>query len=151
MGEVCIQLNRFIPSSKRTCILLLYIILPSLIKIGQELFEIQLKFTQRHRHIHTDENNYLFKKKFLGQVIRTELFILAIKTQKNIEIKGIKILRLFLLWCKLIFDSRTNLFDLTTKDPEKLRTLIIMLQSSAIDVLAQISAIVSVYHTMAEL
>ena len=40
MDEVWILPDRFIPSLKGTCNLLLYIILPNFIKIGQELFEI---------------------------------------------------------------------------------------------------------------
>ena len=52
MAEVCVLLNRFIPSSKRIEILSFYIILPSFIKIGQELFEIiEVKI---HTHTHTD-------------------------------------------------------------------------------------------------
>ena len=56
------------------CILSLYIILPSFIEIGQELFEIievstqTQTDTQTHRHIHADENNTCPKTKFLGQV-----------------------------------------------------------------------------------
>ena len=75
MGEVCILLNRFNPSSKGTCILSFYTILPNFIKIGQELFEIIDKNTHTHthtlthRHIHADENNTCPKSKILGQVI----------------------------------------------------------------------------------
>ena len=50
MAEVCVLLNRFISSSKGTEILSLYIILPSFIKIGQELFEI----IEVNVHTHTD-------------------------------------------------------------------------------------------------
>ena len=74
MGEVCVLPNRFNPSSKGTCILSFYIIMPNFIKIGRELFEIiDIKiYTQTdrhtHRHIHADENNTCPKTKFLGQV-----------------------------------------------------------------------------------
>ena len=60
MGEVCILRNRFNSSSKGICILLFYIILPNLIKIGRELFElIDIKThrqtdRQTDRHTHTD-------------------------------------------------------------------------------------------------
>ena len=66
-----VLLDRFIPSLKGTCILLLYIILPSFIKIGQELFEmIEVNTqTQTDRQKHADENNTCPKTKFLGQVI----------------------------------------------------------------------------------
>ena len=59
-----------IPSLKATCLLSLYIILPSFIKIGQELFEIIDIKTDTHtdRHIHAGENNTCPKTKFLGQV-----------------------------------------------------------------------------------
>ena len=75
MGEVCTLPQGFIPSSKGIYSLSLYIILPNLIKIGQELFEIidinTYTQTDRHtdRHIHADENNTCPKTKFLGQVI----------------------------------------------------------------------------------
>ena len=76
MGKVCVLPNSFISSWKGTEILSLYIILPSLIKIGQELFEIiEVKIhtqTDRHTHRHNDadENNTCPKTKFLGQVKR---------------------------------------------------------------------------------
>ena len=58
MGEVCALSNRFNPSSKGSCILSFYIILPNFIKIGQELFEIIdikiYRHTDRHTHRHTD-------------------------------------------------------------------------------------------------
>ena len=71
MGEVCVLPVRFISSSKGNCLLSLYIILPSFIKIGRELFElIDIKnHTHTDRHIHADENNTCPKTKFLGQVI----------------------------------------------------------------------------------
>ena len=53
MDELCILRYRFIPSSKGTCLLLLYIILPSFIKIGQELFEINCIKTDQHTQTHT--------------------------------------------------------------------------------------------------
>ena len=76
MAKVCVLPDRFISSSKGTEILSIYIILPSFIKIGQELFEIidqqthTQTHTQTHRHIHADENNTCPKTKFLGQVIK---------------------------------------------------------------------------------
>ena len=79
MGEVCVLPDQFTPSSKGTCILSLYIILPSFIKIGQELFEIIDIKTDRQTHrltdrnIHADENNTCPKTKFLGQVIKQYL------------------------------------------------------------------------------
>ena len=81
MGEVCILLNRFNPSSKGTCILSFYIILLSFIKTGQELFEIIEVQTDTqtdrhtHRHIHADENNTCPKSKILGQVNKPRLDI----------------------------------------------------------------------------
>ena len=59
---------------KNICLLTLYIILPSFIKIGQELFEINRIKTDRHthRHIHADEYKDCPKTKFLGQVMTTE-------------------------------------------------------------------------------
>ena len=78
MGEVCVLPDRFISSSKGTCILSFYIILPNFIKIGQELFEIIDIKTHRHTHRQTDrhndadENNTCPKTKFLGQVIMSE-------------------------------------------------------------------------------
>ena len=81
-------MNRLNSSSKGTEILPFYIILPSFIKIGQELFEIIDRQTHTHthtdrhthRHIHADENNTCPKTKFLGQVnivdeINTSLYI----------------------------------------------------------------------------
>ena len=56
MAEVCILPNRFNPGTE---ILSLYIILPSFIQIGQELFEIIDQHTQtdtqtdRHTDTHT--------------------------------------------------------------------------------------------------
>ena len=76
MAKVCVLPNQFISSLKGTEIFSLYIILPSFIKIGRELFEIiDIKIyrhtdTQTHRHIHADENNTCPKTKFLGQVTR---------------------------------------------------------------------------------
>ena len=68
MGEVCVLPHGFIPSSKGTCTFLLYIILTSVIEIGQELFEIieVNNHTQTHRHNDADENNTCPKPKFLG-------------------------------------------------------------------------------------
>ena len=56
--------------SKETETLLLYIILLSFIKIGQELFELSVGQTHTHtdRQIHADENNTSPKTKFLGEV-----------------------------------------------------------------------------------
>ena len=76
MSKICVLPNWFNPSSKRTCIVSFYIILPSFIKIGQKLFEIIDKNTHwhthslTHRHIHADENNTCPKSKILGQVIK---------------------------------------------------------------------------------
>ena len=68
------RLSRLCSSPKGTGILSLYIILPSFIKIGQELFEINRIKTDRHthRHIHADEYKDCPKTKFLGQVMTTE-------------------------------------------------------------------------------
>ena len=65
-------MNRLSSSSKEICLLSLYIILPTFIKIGQELFEIIdiNTDTQTDRHIHAGENNTCPKTKFLGQVTR---------------------------------------------------------------------------------
>ena len=50
-----VLINRLSSSSKGTCTLSLYIILPSFIKIGQELFEINsIKRTDTHTDTHTD-------------------------------------------------------------------------------------------------
>ena len=61
LDEVCALQKRFFSSSKGTCILSIFIILPSFIKISPELFGIiEVKTnTQRQtlRHIHADENN----------------------------------------------------------------------------------------------
>ena len=67
---VCVLPNQFIPSSKRTCILSWYTLLPSFIKISHELFEINCINTHRltHRHNDADENDTCQKTKFLGQV-----------------------------------------------------------------------------------
>ena len=54
MGEVWVLPNRFIPSSKGTCILSLYIIMPNFIKIGWELFEIIDIKTHGHTDTQTD-------------------------------------------------------------------------------------------------
>ena len=54
MDKVCVLPDRFFSTSERTCILSLYTILPSFIKIGQELFEIIEVNTQTHTHRHTD-------------------------------------------------------------------------------------------------
>ena len=53
IGGVCILPDRFISSSKGTCILLFYTILPILIKIGQKLLEIININTHRHTHTQT--------------------------------------------------------------------------------------------------
>merc|ERR1712219_33839 len=53
MGEVCALSNNLNPSSKGSCILTFYIILPNFIKIGQELFEIIDIQTHRHTHRQT--------------------------------------------------------------------------------------------------
>ena len=64
-------MNRLSSSSKGTCIWSLLIILPSFIKIGQELFELIEEQTWPHtdRHNDADENNTCPKTKFLDQVI----------------------------------------------------------------------------------
>ena len=61
MDEVCVLPDRFISSSKRTCLLSLYIILPGFIKIGRELFEIIEVQTHTHTHTQTCE---VTRKKF---------------------------------------------------------------------------------------
>ena len=55
MGEVWVLPDGFILSSKGTCILSIYIIMPNFIKIGQKLFEIiDIKTdTQTDRQTHT--------------------------------------------------------------------------------------------------
>ena len=73
LGEVCVLSARSISSSKGTELLSLYTILPSFIKIGQELFKIidiqPHTHTHTHTQIHADENNTSPKTKFLGEVI----------------------------------------------------------------------------------
>ena len=74
MAKVCVLLNQFISSLKGAEIFSLYIILPSFIKIGQELFEIIWEQTHRHtdthtdrhihRHIHADENKAVQEQSF---------------------------------------------------------------------------------------
>ena len=79
MAEVCVLPDRFIPSSKGTDILSMYIILPGFIEIGQELFEIiwvqtlthTQTDTQTHRHIHAVENNTCPKTKSIGLVMKS--------------------------------------------------------------------------------
>ena len=71
-------MNRLSSSSKGTCTLLLYIILPSFIKIGQELFEIidpqTHRQTHKGRHLHADENNASSNTSW-GEVIRHILLV----------------------------------------------------------------------------
>ena len=67
-------MSRLNSSSKGTELLSLYTILPSFIKIGQELFEIidiqphTHTNTQTHTQNDADENNTSPKTKFLGEV-----------------------------------------------------------------------------------
>ena len=74
MGEVCVLPVRFISSSKGNCLLSLYIILPSFIKIGRELFElIDIKthtHTDRHTHRQTDTQTDTYESDYRGNPFR---------------------------------------------------------------------------------
>ena len=58
IGKVCVLLDRFISSSKGNCLLSLYIILQSFIKIGRELFELIDIKTHRQTDRHTDRQTH---------------------------------------------------------------------------------------------
>ena len=76
LGEVCVLSTRLSSFLKGIEIISLYNILPSFIKISQQLFEIMDIQTHTHRqtdkqtdrHIHADVNNTCPKSKILGQV-----------------------------------------------------------------------------------
>ena len=80
ISQVCVLPDRLILSSKETCPVLFYIILPSLIKVSNELLEIIAvnSHTQTHRHNGADENNTCSKTKFLGQLKTPYFFFLKL-------------------------------------------------------------------------
>ena len=101
LGEVCVLSTRLISSSKRTEIISLYIILPSFIKIGQELFEIigVQTHTHTHRQTHTAGHD-IFARILFSRIFSFELLAHLIFAYQLV----------FLYYSLLLFDSRASYF-----------------------------------------
>ena len=73
MGEVCVLPNRFISSLKGICLLLFYIILPSFINIGQELFEIIDIKTDRYGDFNISNGRGIHSTELIHLIIKSDL------------------------------------------------------------------------------